>query len=48
MATDPMGSAWAKYHWASKHMEAVATAIQRSVDPDAHPIALNLDILRGT
>lgn len=42
MATDPMGSAWHKYHWASKHMEAVAAAIERSVDPNVHPIAVQI------
>jgi hypothetical protein len=44
MAVDPMSSAWAKYHWASKHMEAVAAAIQRSVDPNTHPVAAEINI----
>jgi hypothetical protein len=42
MATDPMESAWAKYHWASKHMDSVYAAIQRSVDPDLHPVAVDI------
>jgi len=43
MAADPLESAWAKYHWANKHMEAVDAAIQRSVDPNVHPIALKVE-----
>lgn len=44
MATHPLSTAWAKYNWASKHMDAVAKAIQRSVDPNAHPIAVDVNI----
>jgi hypothetical protein len=44
MATDPMASAWQKYHWASKHMDAVAAAPERSVDPNAHPIAFDINL----
>jgi hypothetical protein len=39
-----MASAWAKYNWASKHMEAVAKAIQESVDPNTHPISVDVKL----
>src|ERR1700728_1684140 len=50
MPVDPMGSAWHKYHWASRHMNAVDTAIQRSIDPNVHPIAveINREPVNGT
>jgi hypothetical protein len=38
MTADPLGSAWAKYHWASKHMERTDGAIKRSLEPDVDPI----------
>jgi hypothetical protein len=44
MATHPMSTAWAKYNWASKHMDAVARAIQKSVDPNAHPVAVDINL----
>jgi hypothetical protein len=44
MAVDPMGSAWAKYHWASKHMKAVEGALMRSLDPDGHSVTLNIKV----
>lgn len=44
MPADPLGSAWHKYHWASKHMDAVAAAIERSVDPNAHPVTVNVNV----
>jgi len=44
MADDPMSSAWAKYHWASKHMHAVDAAITRSLDPKTHTVPLDVQI----
>jgi len=44
MATDPIGSAWQKYSWASKHMERVAAALEESANPNAHPIAFDINL----
>jgi hypothetical protein len=44
MTVDPMASAWAKYHWASKHMDSVNAAIGRSIDPNLHTVALKVDL----
>jgi hypothetical protein len=44
MAVDPIGSAWQKFSWASKHMERVATALEESANPNAHPIAFEVNI----
>jgi len=44
MPADPIGSAWAKYHWASKHMDAVAAALERSVDSNVDPIAFDINL----
>ena len=43
MPVDPLSSAWAKYHWASKHMESVQRALAKSLHPDADPISIKLD-----
>jgi hypothetical protein len=41
---DPIGSAWAKYNWASKHMERVEKSIERSLDPNLHSVSLKTEI----
>jgi hypothetical protein len=44
MAVHPLYSAWAKFNWATSHMGSVADAIQRSVDPETHPIAVDINL----
>jgi hypothetical protein len=44
MPADPIGSAWAKYHWASKHVERVNEALERSFDPNANFVSTKYDI----
>jgi hypothetical protein len=40
---DALASSWAKFHWASKHMEAVNAALKRSLDLDLHSIAFQTE-----
>jgi hypothetical protein len=44
MTVNPTASAWAKYHWASKHMERVYRAIERSLEPHGEAITFNGEI----
>lgn len=44
MAIHPLSTAWAKYNWANKHMERVAEAIERSVEPNVHPVAVDVNL----
>jgi hypothetical protein len=44
MAVDPLATAWAKFNWASKHMDAVDAALTRTLDPNKHPVTMNTKI----
>lgn len=44
VADDPIGSAWAKYNWASKHLERVHTAIERSLEPKVDAVTFKTEI----
>ena len=37
---DHFASAWAKYYWANKHLDLVAKAIERSVEPNTNAVAV--------
>jgi hypothetical protein len=44
MATHPLENSWAKYNWARQHMDSVQQALVRSLDPNAHPVTLDLQV----
>src|SRR4051794_3018961 len=44
MTVDPLASAWAKYHWASKHMKRVETAFERAFDQELYPFSVKTEV----
>jgi hypothetical protein len=46
MPADPLATAWHKYNWARKHLQAVDAALGRSLDPNVNPVTFKADVKR--
>ena len=44
MAADPMAGAWAKYHWARKHVEAMEPILERSIDSEIQTVGVDVEV----